>query len=133
MNIITEAREWIDTPFRHQGRTKGVEADCAGLIVGLAEAYGATGDYIDRTDYPRTPDGSMRDILNVFMDRKRAIDQAPGDVLFFAFCRIPQHLAILTESNTIIHAYEPAGKVTEHIYDDTWRRMVRGVYGFRVN
>jgi len=132
MNIINEARGWIDTPFVHQGRTKGQAVDCAGLIIGVAEAIGAIGDFEDLANYPRSPDGTMRGVLNKHLDRKLVMDQKSGDVLFFAFARIPQHLAILTDCNTIIHAYETSGRVVEHIYDDVWRRMVRGVYAFKV-
>ena len=32
MDIVREAREWIDTPFKHQGHLKGVACDCIGLI-----------------------------------------------------------------------------------------------------
>ena len=32
MDIVREAREWINTPFKHQGALKGVACDCIGLI-----------------------------------------------------------------------------------------------------
>jgi len=37
--IIEKAREFIDTPYEHQGRLKGIGIDCCGLImiVGVAD------------------------------------------------------------------------------------------------
>jgi cell wall-associated NlpC family hydrolase len=34
---VTEARTWVGTPFKHQGRTKGVGVDCLGIVLGVAE------------------------------------------------------------------------------------------------
>lgn len=36
--IIQEARTWLGTPFKHQGRLKGQGVDCLGLLVGVAAA-----------------------------------------------------------------------------------------------
>ena len=33
--VADQARTWVDTPFKHWGRTKGKEVDCAGLILGV--------------------------------------------------------------------------------------------------
>lgn len=39
--VIAEARGWIGTPYRHQGRRKGVGCDCLGLLIGVWRAvYG---------------------------------------------------------------------------------------------
>ena len=35
-DVVTAAREWIDTPFHHQARLKGVGVDCVGLVIGVA-------------------------------------------------------------------------------------------------
>lgn len=41
--IIAEARSWIGTPFRHQGRRKGQGVDCLGLLAGVAAALALKG------------------------------------------------------------------------------------------
>ena len=33
--IMTEVREWIGTPYQHQGRAKGFACDCLGLVIGV--------------------------------------------------------------------------------------------------
>lgn len=38
--IWAEAQQWIGTPFRWQGRIKGVGCDCKGLLAGVAAACG---------------------------------------------------------------------------------------------
>ncbi len=62
-HIVSEARSWLGTPFKHQGRVKGVGCDCIGLIAGVARALklpsrqgGWLHEY-DRCDYPREPGG----------------------------------------------------------------------------
>lgn len=128
-DIIAEARTWVGTPFHHQGRLKGVGVDCAGVIVGVAHALGLS-DY-DRHDYGREPYcGMLRSTLDEHMHRVQG-DPLPGDVLLMAFDREEQHLAILTDQNTIIHAYEHVGRCVEHRYADVWRARTRGVYRYK--
>jgi cell wall-associated NlpC family hydrolase len=38
--IIAEARTWLKTPWRHQGRLKGIGCDCVGHIVCVPRALG---------------------------------------------------------------------------------------------
>ena len=51
----------------------------------------------------------------------------PGDVFLIKFNGQPQHLAIFT-GDSIIHAYEKAGKVVEQRFADVWRKKIAGVY-----
>jgi NlpC/P60 family putative phage cell wall peptidase len=40
-DIVSLARAWLGTPYRHQASLKGVGCDCLGLVRGVyAEAYG---------------------------------------------------------------------------------------------
>lgn len=40
--VVTAARGWIGTPYRHQASVRGAGADCLGLIRGVwRELYGA--------------------------------------------------------------------------------------------
>ena len=49
--IVATAREYLLTPFHHQGRKKGVGIDCVGLIACVGHELGIL-DY-DCTDYSR--------------------------------------------------------------------------------
>lgn len=127
-DIVTEARTWVDTPFHHQARIKGVGVDCAGVVIGVAHALGLS-DF-DYTCYGREPHrGQLRAILDEHMDK--VAEAQPGDVLLMAFAVEEQHLAILTDTNTIIHAYGNVGKCVEHRYSDAWVARTRGVYRYR--
>lgn len=127
--IVAAAREWLDTPYVHQGRLLGVGVDCAGLIVGVARTCGLS-DY-DVSGYARIPDGSS---LQAACDETmtRADEPQLGDVLLFRFERQPQHLAFVADyaygGLSIVHAYAPAGKVVETRFDEQWQRRLVQTY-----
>lgn len=132
INIVTEARQWLGTPFKHQGRARS-GCDCIGLIWGVAESLGITPDHIpeDYKGYKRTPEGGkLKAGLNQYMDKVRISQIEPGDVLLMSFTGEPQHLAIYT-GPTIIHAYSVVKKVTEHSMNDKWKRRICGAYRYR--
>jgi branched-chain amino acid transport system ATP-binding protein len=52
--LVAEARCWLGTPFRHQGRIRGQGVDCIGLVLEPARALGLT-DYRPGA-YSRLPD-----------------------------------------------------------------------------
>ena len=54
----------------------------------------------------------------------------PGDILLARFNGEPQHLAILTDEGTIIHAYEPVGRCCEHLMTPGWAWRIVRVYRF---
>jgi len=129
--IVREAREWIGTPYHHQGRVKGVGCDCAGLIIGIAHSLGiSTFDY---RHYSRQPDASvLLSLCDEYLDRVDSLDAAlPGDVLIFLIRRQPIHMGILTEKGTVIHVWPSVGKVVEHILDEKWRRRIYRVYRYK--
>lgn len=126
-DIIREARGWIGTPFHHQGRAKGRGVDCAGLIVGVAQALGLSS--FDYKGYSREPLGGMlQKILDDHLDRVE--DMQPGDVLLMKFLHEPQHLGFCA-GETVIHSYEAVGKCIEHRLDERWLGRIVAVYRFR--
>lgn len=130
--VINAARAYIGTPFRHQGRVKGLGVDCVGLVAGVATDLGLT--VLDRTGYGRQP---YRGELEAALDEQPMLarvfgEPEPGDVLVMGFAGPPQHVGILTDNGTMIHAWESAGKVTEHTFSGSWRSRVRRVYRIQV-
>lgn len=122
--IITEARSWVGTPFRHQSRIKGLGVDCVGLLVGIGEALGV--EVHDQTGYGRQPYGGQ--LQATLAGMVRVTEAQPGDVLLITFDLDPQHTAVLTDRDTIIHAYERVGKCVEHRFASAWRARVRNIY-----
>ncbi|HAZ61181.1 MAG TPA: peptidase P60 [Gammaproteobacteria bacterium] len=123
--IITEARRWLGTPFHHQGRCRGVGVDCAGVVIGVARTLGLSGN--DVAGYGREPyRGLLMRELDSQMQRIDAPE--PGAVLLLRFAVEPQHLAICTDQETLIHAYQTAGACVEHRYSDLWRARTLQAY-----
>lgn len=129
--IIDVARACIGTPFLHQGRIPGRALDCAGLVVAVAQAIGAS--YIDQQGYSRVPSrGQLERALDEqpCLERIAATDRQPGDVLLISFYGDPQHLAIFT-GDTIIHSYASVGSVCEHRLSSVWAARIVRAYRFR--
>lgn len=151
--LVAQARTWLGTDFKHQGRIKkslrnkgGV--DCLGLVIGVAkELHLESGVFdnngkdipvckFDDLEYSRNSDpqkllkGFSKACIEISLDEAKA-----GDVLLFKFEEMPKHLAIITEINsnqiTIIHAFLKTGKVVEHIIDDEWKSRISKVYQLR--
>lgn len=109
--ILSIARDWIDTPYQHQASVKGAGCDCLGLIRGIwREIYGD--EPIDVPAY--TPDWAEalgeETLLQASKTCLKPIAKnaaKPGDVLLFRMApRVPcKHIAILSASDRIIHAY----------------------------
>jgi len=127
--IIDTARTYLGTPFHHQGRLKNVGIDCVGLIICVAHDLNLT-DY-DYTTYAHQPDGkTMTEILSREMIKINPDEVLPGDVLYFAFDRDPQHVAIVSDIG-IIHAYSQVRKCIETSIDQTWKNRIRGAFRYK--
>lgn len=129
--ILMAARECLGTPFRHQGRVPGVGLDCAGVAVHVARRLGLAVQ--DVSGYGPTPAHGQ---LEAALDRQPAlrrvepVDRRPGDLLVLHFGGDPQHLAVLTDGETIIHAYESVGICCEHRLSRAWASRIVRVYRF---
>lgn len=126
--MIAAARACLGTPFHHQGRASGAGLDCIGLIVMALRAAGFTVQ--DRTDYGRRPDGkSLVGALEAHGAVARNEIRA-GDILLFRYDRQPQHAALATGPDSMIHSFAPAGAVVETNIGAYWQRRLVGIYGF---
>jgi len=124
-SIVQEALKWLDTPWRHQGRTKrGI--DCAGLIIRVGNDLGLI-DY-DVSHYPR--DTRRDTFINHFkmnMIQKSILEKQAGDVLLFRAGIYACHCGILHFQKTqpyLIHAYVNYKKVVnEHLTKELCSRV----------
>jgi cell wall-associated NlpC family hydrolase len=128
--IIVEAKTWLNTPYHHQGRIKGVGVDCAML---LADVYNKCGfiPYIDPRPYP--PDWHIHKSEEKYLGwvKQHAIEVAepkPGDVALFQFGRCTAHGAIVVEWPMIIHAYIRVGCVIGDANSGVMAGRCRGFY-----
>ena len=128
--MIAAARACLGTPFHHQGRAPGVGLDCIGLIVVALRAIGVKVQ--DRTDYGRRPDGRSLAAALTAHGAELVNDIQAGDILLFRYDGQPQHVALATSPDTMIHSFAPAEAVVETPIGDYWRRRLVGVYRLRV-
>lgn len=129
--IVTEARTWIGTNFRHQGRLKSVGVDCSGLIIGVARVLSLP--YKDVRGYGRSPDAAMMgEILRGLFIEKPIDERLPGDILWMHIGADPKHLAIVTDIG-IIHSSSALGRVVEHGLDDDLLSRVVACFSWGVD
>ncbi|MEL6826142.1 MAG: NlpC/P60 family protein [Pseudomonadota bacterium] len=110
-DIITCARSWLGTPYRHQASRKGAGADCLGLLRGVwRELIGPEPE----TMPPYTPNWAeaLKQETLLAAARQHLIeiplgDQQPGDVLLFriGLGHPAKHCGILSAPDRLIHAY----------------------------
>lgn len=137
-DAVAEARAWLGTPFQHQGCLKGVACDCIGLVKGVGLTLGLV-DYDPASpqaqafaSYSMMPDSKrMRQGLAMWLLPIPVADVLPADILFMAWTREPQHVALRTDHG-IIHSYSSVGKVVEHAFDESWQRRVVAAYRYPV-
>lgn len=132
--VVAEARRWLDTPFHHQARLRGVGVDCVGLVIGVAHALGLS-DY-DTTDYSRAPDPeAMRAKLAAHLDPVPFRELRCGDVIWFRVVQEPQHLGIVSalEPLMMVHAYQRPGvnRVVEQGLDGFWKQRIAACWRYR--
>jgi len=136
MDAIAEARTWLRTPFKHQGCLKGVACDCIGLAKGVGLALHLV-DYDPATpeakayaNYSMMPDSRrMREALGKWLVPIQVPEATLADILFMAWGREPQHVALITDKG-IIHSYSGVGEVVEHSLDERWQRRIAAAYRY---
>ena len=131
-HIVTVARGWVGTPYRHRAAVRGVGCDCLGLLAGVwAE--------VTETAAPQLPnyradwrDGSHAGELLELAERwLRPGVMGQGAVLLFRMgaSALPRHCGIMVSATRFVHAQERLG-VVEGALGEGWRRRVAGVFAF---
>ena len=132
-DVVTAARAWVGTPYRHRAATLGAGCDCLGLLRGVWRTlYG--------TEPPELPnyradwrDGTHAVELLTLAERWLVPMEglAAGRVVLFRIgaTALPRHCGILVSDARFVHAQERLG-VVEGNLTDGWRRRVAGVFSF---
>ncbi|WP_099865111.1 NlpC/P60 family protein [Pararhizobium haloflavum] len=134
--IVEAARDWIGTPYRHQGSTRNVGCDCLGLVRGVwRHIYGEEAEQPG----PYQPDwAEMTSAERLIAAGRRhcgpplpAAEMQPGDIIAFRWrAHLPaKHVGIVSAADRFIHAYEQAC-VIESPLIPAWRRRIAAVFRF---
>lgn len=116
--VAAEALTWVDTPYHHHARLKGVGVDCAQILLAV---------YVDALQLvPPLDIGSYPPQWHLHRDEERYLDwlqragatpvQSPalGDIAVYRFGRTYSHSAIVVEAGgdpRLVHAYQGAGVI----------------------
>lgn len=125
--IVTCARKWIGTKYRHEGRLRGVACDCAGLILEVARELNLTDASIQ--GYGRIP-GDVEAYCDRYMIRLTTNEVVrPGDVYLLRLSQSgePRHLAFASDIG-MIHSWAAARRVCEHRIDSEWAGCIVRTY-----
>jgi NlpC/P60 family putative phage cell wall peptidase len=134
-DIVSTAREWLDTPYQHQASLQGVGTDCLGLLRGVWRTH-----YGDEPEHapPYTPDWAEALGEETLLEAaRRCLIEIPigdirqADVLLFRMgsgCPA-KHCAILSGKDRIIHAYWGHAVVETRLVP-WWRRRIAAAFRF---
>lgn len=143
--VLSAARGFIGTPYRHQGSRKGIGCDCLGLVRGIwRELYGEEPE----DPGPYTPDWAERSpgepLIEAAGRHLRPIavgDALPGDVVLFRWRTglTAKHCGILDSGDAgdgsvgsgmrLIHAYEGAAVLSSPV-PAAWARRIAAAFRF---
>ena len=138
--FVSEARKWLNTPFMHQGRRRGLGVDCVGLVLCVMRDLGLNSwvELEEYRTYAAQPVGNA--VLEACKSRlveKPLAARQPGDLLVFRVPIAATHIGIVSEHG-IIHALNSGrrfrglatlvGRVVEHSLDSRWLARVAGCF-----
>jgi cell wall-associated NlpC family hydrolase len=125
--VFLAAREFVDAPYRHQGRSKELGVDCIGLPLMVCQQL-QLGDF-NRADYPRAPNGTLQPLVEEICNQEIL---QPGVILLFKISATAQHCGIVSfyrQDLGLIHAWDIAQRVVEHKLTQDWIGKTVGCYG----
>ena len=134
-DFIAEARTWEGTPFHHQGRKKGIGADCAGYLTSVVATLNVSTDSVPFNYAPR-PDGKT---LIEFLESSHLVTRCNENELPFEGAigvfwinrsNKPQHFALFLNGKNglnIIHATNVDG-VKEVPFDQRWQKRLNSIW-----
>lgn len=132
--IVEVARSWVDTKFRHQGRTAdGI--DCAGLIVQVGIGVQLLDPSCDVLNYGRREHGvEFLKHLRASFDISRVADLQIASVAVFRIPRFPCHVGIISKKHGHLHVIHGSllhRRVVEEPYANEWPETITHCFEFR--
>jgi cell wall-associated NlpC family hydrolase len=134
--ILSEAKQWLGTPFHQQGRQKKYGCDCLGLIIGVAKSIGAKSitnqswEVCDVQTYDCFDSSYLLPQIIPKHFPQVTSHSNVGDIILFKVTDKQYHLAIQSESNKIIHACSVFQKVIENRIPSNW--LIKQVFRYNL-
>ena len=135
--IVSIARDWVGTPYRHQASLKGAGTDCLGLLRGVWRTlYGREPEvvppYSQDWAEPQGDEVLFRAALRYLTPQTRKL--LAGDVILFRMRdgSIAKHVGICSLAGCtpkFIHAYS-GHAVTESPLSLPWQRRIAAHFSF---
>ena len=132
--IVGASLQWLDTPYHHQAKIKGIGVDCAMLIVAIAEEL--SGKTINIPVY--SPEWHLHNREELLCNtieglgciRRNINELDVGDILTFRFGRVSSHMGIYIGTNQFIHARLDVKKVVINQLSGEWLERLDRIYKF---
>ena len=135
--IVSLARGWLSTPYRHQASVRGAGCDCLGLIRGIwQDLYGSepeampayTADWGEYDGAELLSGAAARHLISA------PGPMQPGQVILFRMRTgaVAKHLGVISETGdtpAFIHAYDRHG-VVESPLSSPWRQRIAARFRF---
>lgn len=125
--VVAEALTWINTPYHHHARVKGVGVDCAQLLCAVYEACGLVphidpGNYAHDWHLHRGEEVFIKWLEKVGAREVRApLRSALGDVALFKYGRAYSHGSIVVDLHSgfgVVHAYVGRGVIQTRLDEE---------------
>lgn len=136
--VVEQAKTWIGTKFRYQGRIKKNEnnnggIDCLGFILKLCDELeykynNKTLSFYDTIIYSKKPNYEiLKENFSKFFRIKNIEDISSGDIVLKQVSKEQSHLMIYT-GQTFIHASAITFTVVEHEVDNLENCIVYSMF-----
>lgn len=113
--VVRVAESWLNTPFYHHGRTKGVGVDCAQFVWQVYKELGLTFDLVMPDYHPQfflhSEPGEQRFLKEIESRAHRVDFPQMGDIGIWQYGKQYAHGAIFVKWPALIHAYAPHHRV----------------------
>ena len=115
--IVTEAIEWLGTPWFHGQSIKGIGTDCVGFITGVGIEVGFLPHDFILENYERIPRNNF--LVRFIEGILTRVEGNPGkgDVLVFRKASINGHVGIYLGDGEYIHADSINGVIKTYIHE----------------
>lgn len=128
--IVKEVREWTGTPYQHAQCVKGVAVDCGYLVIGVGKNVRLLSQdfkigYYSKQWLVNTQLDFLMNCLEEGNFKEKSIkDMTIGDIGVFNLKNVLCHVAIITDKNLAVHAYNTRtiSEVVEFTLSERWKK-----------